>query len=587
MDFYGFYTGQEFEAYKYLGAHYTKEHTTFRTFAPSAAGVELVLNGQGHGMQRVHDGNFYEITLDQVKEGDLYEFRIWHRDGSCQEHCDPYGFGMELRPAHKSVVRDLNRYAFTDEKWLKDREDISTKPLNIYEVHAGSFQKPGTGQTDWYTYEELGEVLIPYLKESGYNCVEFLPLSEHPCDESWGYQNTGYFAPTARYGTAEGLQKLVDQMHQNGIYVLLDFVPVHFATDDYGLKRYDGGELYEYPSRDVGVSEWGSCNFMHSRGEVRCFLQSAAYYWMKEFHFDGIRMDAISRIIYWQGDERRGVNGNAVDFIRFMNKGLKERVPNCILAAEDSTNFPGVTAPADQGGLGFDLKWNMGWMHDTLEYFQLDPSARTDAYHKLTFSMMYAYNEHYLLPLSHDEVVHGKATILQKMNGDYERKFPQARAMYAYMMLHPGKKLMGNEIGQFREWDEKREQDWNLLDFPIHEAFYHYMKELNHLYLDHPALWEKDFNRDGFTWLDCHQEGRVIYAMQRMAGDQTVIGVFNFSAQPQNGYAVPLQKDGSYRELLNSDWECFGGSKKREEPVYENGCVLDLSPFSAVLLVNG
>ena len=595
MDFYGFYTGQEFEAYKYLGAHYTKERTTFRTFAPSAAGVELVLNGQGHGMQRVHDGNFYEITLDQVKEGDLYEFRIWHRDGSCQEHCDPYGFGMELRPAHKSVVRDLNRYAFTDEKWLKDREGISTKPLNIYEVHAGSFKKPGTGQTDWYTYEELGEVLIPYLKESGYNCVEFLPLSEHPCDESWGYQNTGFFAPTARYGTAEGLQKLVDQMHQNGIYVLLDFVPVHFATDDYGLKRYDGGELYEYPSRDVGVSEWGSCNFMHSRGEVRCFLQSAAYYWMKEFHFDGIRMDAISRIIYWQGDERRGVNGNAVDFIRFMNKGLKERVPNCILAAEDSTNFPGVTAPADQGGLGFDLKWNMGWMHDTLEYFQLDPSARTEAYHKLTFSMMYAYNEHYLLPLSHDEVVHGKATILQKMNGDYERKFPQARAMYAYMMMylymftHPGKKLnfMGNEIGQFREWDEKREQDWNLLDFPIHEAFYHYMKELNHLYLDHPALWEKDFNRDGFTWLDCHQEGRVIYAMQRMAGDQTVIGVFNFSAQPQNGYAVPLQKDGSYRELLNSDWECFGGSKKREEPVYENGCVLDLSPFSAVLLVNG
>ena len=551
MDFYGFYTGQEFEAYKYLGAHYTKERTTFRTFAPSAAGVELVLNGQGHGMQRVHDGNFYEITLDQVKEGDLYEFRIWHRDGSCQEHCDPYGFGMELRPAHKSVVRDLNRYAFTDEKWLKDREDISTKPLNIYEVHAGSFKKPGTGQTDWYTYEELGEVLIPYLKESGYNCVEFLPLSEHPCDESWGYQNTGFFAPTARYGTAEGLQKLVDQMHQNGIYVLLDFVPVHFATDDYGLKRYDGGELYEYPSRDVGVSEWGSCNFMHSRGEVRCFLQSAAYYWM--------------------------------------NKGLKERVPNCILAAEDSTNFPGVTAPADQGGLGFDLKWNMGWMHDTLEYFQLDPSARTEAYHKLTFSMMYAYNEHYLLPLSHDEVVHGKATILQKMNGDYERKFPQARAMYAYMMLHPGKKLnfMGNEIGQFREWDEKREQDWNLLDFPIHEAFYHYMKELNHLYLDHPALWEKDFNRDGFIWLDCHQEGRVIYAMQRMAGDQTVIGVFNFSAQPQNGYAVPLQKDGSYRVLLNSDWECFGGSKKREELVYENSCVLDLSPFSAVLLVNG
>ena len=592
MDFYGFYTGTEFHAHEYLGAHVTDDGVVFRVFAPAARGIAVIgefNEWNGEPMHKIYDGNFWECVIPTAKVGQMYKYRIYDQNGGCLDRCDPYGRRMELRPHSASIICGGGKQKFTDEKWLKDREDISTKPLNIYEVHAGSFKKPGTGQTDWYTYEELGEVLIPYLKESGYNCVEFLPLSEHPCDESWGYQNTGFFAPTARYGTAEGLQKLVDQMHQNGIYVLLDFVPVHFATDDYGLKRYDGGELYEYPSRDVGVSEWGSCNFMHSRGEVRCFLQSAAYYWMKEFHFDGIRMDAISRIIYWQGDERRGVNGNAVDFIRFMNKGLKERVPNCILAAEDSTNFPGVTAPADQGGLGFDLKWNMGWMHDTLEYFQLDPSARTDAYHKLTFSMMYAYNEHYLLPLSHDEVVHGKATILQKMNGDYERKFPQARAMYAYMMLHPGKKLnfMGNEIGQFREWDEKREQDWNLLDFPIHEAFYHYMKELNHLYLDHPALWEKDFNRDGFTWLDCHQEGRVIYAMQRMAGDQTVIGVFNFSAQPQNGYAVPLQKDSSYRELLNSDWECFGGSKKREEPVYENGCVLDLSPFSAVLLVNG
>ena len=570
----------------------TDDGVVFRVFAPAASGIAVIgefNEWNGDPMHKIYDGNFWECVIPTAKVGQMYKYRIYDQSGGCLDRCDPYGRRMELRPHSASIICGGGKQKFTDEKWLKDREDISTKPLNIYEVHAGSFKKPGTGQTDWYTYEELGEVLIPYLKESGYNCVEFLPLSEHPCDESWGYQNTGFFAPTARYGTAEGLQKLVDQMHQNGIYVLLDFVPVHFATDDYGLKRYDGGELYEYPSRDVGVSEWGSCNFMHSRGEVRCFLQSAAYYWMKEFHFDGIRMDAISRIIYRQGDERRGVNGNAVDFIRFMNKGLKERVPNCILAAEDSTNFPGVTAPADQGGLGFDLKWNMGWMHDTLEYFQLDPSARTEAYHKLTFSMMYAYNEHYLLPLSHDEVVHGKATILQKMNGDYERKFPQARAMYAYMMLHPGKKLnfMGNEIGQFREWDEKREQDWNLLDFPIHEAFYHYMKELNHLYLDHPALWEKDFNRDGFIWLDCHQEGRVIYAMQRMAGDQTVIGVFNFSAQPQNGYAVPLQKDGSYRVLLNSDWECFGGSKKREELVYENSCVLDLSPFSAVLLVNG
>ena len=587
-----FYTGHLFDVYRYFGAHKEGENFIFRVFAPSAKGVCVFgefSNWTEIPMYQEGQSGVYVSQPIPAKTGQMYKYCIYTANGGRVEHCDPYGFQMELRPGDCSILTDLYSYKFKDEKWMKNRTVGFDSPVNIYEIHAGSWRKKGEGQTDWYTYTELAKLLIPYVKKNHYTHIEMMPLSEHPFDGSWGYQNTGFFAPTARYGTPDELKKFVDECHQAGIGVIMDFVPVHFAVDYYGLKEFDGTCLYEYPNAAVGESEWGSCNFMHSRGEVRCFLQSAAYYWMKEFHFDGIRMDAISRIIYWQGDERRGVNGNAVDFIRFMNKGLKERVPNCILAAEDSTNFPGVTAPADQGGLGFDLKWNMGWMHDTLEYFQLDPSARTEAYHKLTFSMMYAYNEHYLLPLSHDEVVHGKATILQKMNGDYERKFPQARAMYAYMMLHPGKKLnfMGNEIGQFREWDEKREQDWNLLDFPIHEAFYHYMKELNHLYLDHPALWEKDFNRDGFTWLDCHQEGRVIYAMQRMAGDQTVIGVFNFSAQPQNGYAVPLQKDGSYRELLNSDWECFGGSKKREEPVYENGCVLDLSPFSAVLLVNG
>lgn len=592
MDFYGFYTGKIFDAYEFLGAHPDKDGTTFRTFAPAASRITVIgefNDWQEWELNKTYDGNFWECYAKGAKPGMMYKYRIYRQDGNCVEHCDPYGFGMELRPAFASIIRDLSHYKFKDSKWMQKRSVCKDKPLNIYELHFGSFKKPSEKADDWYTYVEMIDILIPYLKENDYNYIEIMPLSEHPCDESWGYQNTGFFSPTARYGTAEELMKFIDACHKNDIGVIMDFVPVHFAVDHYALSDYDGTALYEYPHQDVGVSEWGSCNFMHSRGEVRSFLQSAANYWLSVYHVDGIRMDAISRIIYWQGDERRGVNGNAVDFIRFMNKGLKERVPNCILAAEDSTNFPGVTAPTDQGGLGFDLKWNMGWMHDTLEYFQLDPAARTEAYHKLTFSMMYAYNEHYLLPLSHDEVVHGKATILQKMNGDYERKFPQARAMYAYMMLHPGKKLnfMGNEIGQFREWDEKREQDWNLLDFPIHKAFYHYMKELNHLYLDHPALWEKDFDRDGFTWLDCHQEGRVIYAMQRMSGDQTVIGVFNFSAQPQNGYAVPLQKDGSYRVLLNSDWECFGGSKKREEPVYENDCVLDLSPFSAVLLVNG
>lgn len=287
---------------------------------------------------------------------------------------------------------------------------------------------------------------------------------------------------------------MIDELHRNKIGAILDFVPVHFAVDYYGLAKYDGSALYEYPNNDVGISEWGSNNFMHSRGEVRSFLQSCANYWLQTFHFDGLRMDAISRIIYWHGDEKRGVNGNAVDFIKYMNQGLKDRNPGCFLAAEDSTNFANVTKSVSEGGLGFDYKWDMGWMHDTLSYFQMSPDDRYNNYHKLTFSMMYYYNEKFLLPLSHDEVVHGKATILQKMYGDYDIKFPQARAFYMYMMVHPGKKLnfMGNELGQFREWDEKREQDFMLLDFPIHRAFNNYIADLNKNYLSHSAFSEKN-----------------------------------------------------------------------------------------------
>ena len=579
MDFYGFYTGQEFEAYKYLGAHYTKERTTFRTFAPSAAGVELVLNGQGHGMQRVHDGNFYEITLDQVKEGDLYEFRIWHRDGSCQEHCDPYGFGMELRPAHKSVVRDLNRYAFTDEKWLKDREDISTKPLNIYEVHAGSFKKPGTGQTDWYTYEELGEVLIPYLKESGYNCVEFLPLSEHPCDESWGYQNTGFFAPTARYGTAEGLQKLVDQMHQNGIYVLLDFVPVHFAVDSYGLAKYDGTHLYEYPHSAVGESEWGSYNFIHSRREVRCFLQSAADYWLTEFHFDGLRMDAVSRLIYWQGDPARGVNGDTLEFLKNMNRGLKARHPSALLIAEDSTAYPGVTRPVDEGGLGFDYKWDLGWMHDTLEFCQTQPDLRPRDHGKLLWSMHYFSNEHYLLPLSHDEVVHGKAAIVQKMWGADEcDKYAQARVMYLYMFTHPGKKLnfMGNELGQLYEWSEAGTLDWVLAERPFHRFFHSLCKT----YVENSAL-HADYAPDNFRWAENHADAPCVFGMERRANGETLLALCNFADSEQN-FTASLPK---FTILLDSNAAEFGGTGETLAVSRKDSlCTVALPRYSAVLL---
>ncbi|MBM6717300.1 1,4-alpha-glucan branching protein GlgB [Gemmiger formicilis] len=585
MDFYGFYTGQIFDAHEFLGAHLQPGGTVFRTFAPGATAVELLLDGQPRPMQKMADGNFYELTVPDAPPGTPYEYRIHTRNGGWTDHCDPYGFGMELRPAHRSVVRDLGAYTFTDARWMRTRTDRRTGPLNIYEMHLGSWRRKPDGE--FYTYDELAEPLADYLCESGYNYVEFLPLTEHPCDESWGYQVTGFFAPTSRYGTAAQLMALVDTLHNRGIGVIMDFVPAHFALDPYGLAQYDGTALYEYPHQDVGVSEWGSCNFMHSRGEVRSFLQSAGHYWLEKFHFDGLRYDAISRIIYWQGDERRGVNGNGVEFLRTMNKGLKQRHPGCLLAAEDSTSFEGVTRPAEQGGLGFDYKWDLGWMHDTLSFLQTDPACRPDNYHKLTFSMMYYYKERYLLPFSHDEVVHGKATILQKMNGGYDGKFPQGRALYLYMMTHPGKKLnfMGSEIGQLREWDQDREQDWCLRSYPNHDGFYHYIQALNRIYLAEPALWEADETPDGFAWLDCHLESQCVYVFERRAGNRRVAAAFNFSDRAQP-FGVPVQAQGA-RALLYSDWQPYGGmTPEGASPctVAEGKLSGTLAPFSAVLL---
>ncbi|MCI6534168.1 MAG: 1,4-alpha-glucan branching protein GlgB [Lachnospiraceae bacterium] len=595
MDFFGFYTGKIFDAYRYLGAHVEEQGVTFRTFAPGASRITLIgeFNGwQEWEMNRVHDGNFWECYVQNAHPGMMYKYRIYRQDQSYVDHCDPYGYGMELRPNSASYIRDLSSYAFQDDAWMRNRTDCKEQPLNIYEIHFGSFKKPSDKADDWYTYTEMADILIPYLKEYGYNYVEIMPLSEHPCDESWGYQNTGFFSPTSRYGTVEDLMKFVDTCHQNDIGVILDFVPVHFAVDGYALANYDGTALYEYPHQDVGVSEWGSCNFMHSRGEVRSFLQSAANYWLTEYHMDGIRMDAISRIIYWQGEPARGVNHNAVEFIREMNRGLKTMHPTAILSAEDSTSFPNVTKPVSEGGLGFDYKWDMGWMNDTLDYFRTAPEYRSRDYHKLTFSMMYYYNDTFLLPLSHDEVVHGKATILQKMNGDYDMKFPQARAFYMYMYAHPGKKLnfMGNELGQLREWDEKREQDWNILKYPIHDAFHHFMKDLNLIYQTHPALSQKDYTPDGFQWIDCHQEERCIYAFERRSDQERILALFNFSDTQQEKYEFEVKDAKKLTILIASDMEQYAGTKKYKAmniPVQNGKAILDLEPYSAIYLQVG
>lgn len=619
MDIYEFYSGRSFDAYRELGAHVKKEVTgkktvvsgvEFVTYAPNALGVNVIgeFNDWNETvMERCYDGSFFKVFVPEARPGMMYKYKIYHRDGSSMEHCDPYGFGMELRPAFASIIRDMDTYRFHDAKWMKNRSVCQGSPLNIYEVHLGSwrtkpvFDEQGNPLTpeeiaesnrvaeSWYTYKEIAPMLAEYVKEQGYNYVEFMPLSEHPFDQSWGYQNTGFFSPTSRYGTADDLKEMIDILHQHNIGTILDFVPVHFALDGYGLARYDGTALYEYPSNDVGYSEWGSMNFIHSKGEVRSFLQSAANYWLSEYHFDGLRMDAISRIIYWMGDESRGVNDRAVDFIRNMNQGLKDRHPSIILCAEDSTDFKGTTKETKYGGLGFDYKWDMGWMNDTLNFFRTLPFVRGEHYHDLTFSMVYNYNERYLLPLSHDEVVHGKATIIQKMAGMYEEKFPQAKALYAYMYAHPGKKLnfMGNEIGQFREWDEKREQDWDLLKYPNHDSFHQYMKALNKIYMKEPALSAWDDDPNGFAWILCGKENDVVYIFQREVNEDKVIVVLNLSGLVYKNYHFNYGNGDTMKVLINSDWNKFGGSTKDTEKTIKgvNGDFgFDLPAFSGIYL---
>ena len=600
MDMYGFYSGKVFDAYKYLGAHVKENEVTFRTFAPNAKKIELIgefNDWNGIEMKRADDDNFFECTIENAKPGMLYKYKIYNKNGRCVDHCDPYGFGMEVRPNTASIIRDLDEYKFNDDEWIKRRDDCKDKPLNIYEVHLGSWRKKS--DDTWYTYREISELLIPYVKEYGYNYIEIMPLSEHPCDESWGYQNTGFFSPTSRYGTAIDLMYFIDKCHENNIGVIMDFVPVHFAIDEFALANYDGTSLYEYPYEDIEMSQWGSKNFIHSRGEVRSFLQSAANYWIEEYHFDGLRVDALSNIIYWQGNSDRGENKGAIEFIKGMNKGLKELHPTVILAAEDSTAYPKVTEKVEDGGLGFDYKWDMGWMNDTLEYFKMHPYDRKRAYHKLTFSMMYFYSEHFLMPLSHDEVVHGKATIIQKMHGEYGDKFKQVRALYMYMYAHPGKKLnfMGNEIAQFREWDEKREQDWNILDYPIHNNFYKFMKKLNNIYLEYPALYKNDYEYSGFRWIDCHQEDKCIYVFERVCKEQRVIAIFNFSNEYHKDYELKVDSIKKMRLIIDSNSDDLEANEviyivrannrsdkvkenKSEEEI-ENTILIDIPAFSA------
>ncbi|MCH5188092.1 MAG: 1,4-alpha-glucan branching protein GlgB [Oscillospiraceae bacterium] len=565
MNEHEFFMGREFFAHEYFGAHIDGDCVIFRIFAPGVRGVALMgdfNDWHTEPMNLISAGSIYELRRP-AKAGQLYKYRIYLRDGSERDHCDPYAFGGELRPGWASRIADMS-HDWRDGEFMASRDKRYDKPMNIYEVHLGSWlRKPEAENVEdgWYSYGEIAPKLAEYAKDMGYTHIEVLPLGEHPFDGSWGYQMTGYFCPTPRWGTAAELKEFVDVMHENGIGVITDFVPVHFAANDYALAELDGAGVYEYPNDGAGKSEWGTRNFNFFRGEVRSFIQSAANYWLSEYHFDGIRMDAISNCIYWQGNSGRGVNEGAVNFVRNMNKGLHGLHPGAILIAEDSSNYLKVTAPVEYDGLGFDYKWDMGWMNDTLDFFRLDPLLRGGSYHKLSFSMMYFYNELYLLPFSHDEVVHGKATIMQKMWGDYELKFPQCRALYAYMYTHPGKKLnfMGNEIGQLREWDEEKEPDYFLLKYPNHDSFKHYVRDLNKLYLSEPALHEGEYNSSCFRWLVVDDPMGVVYAYERSAGEERIVTVLNLSGNEHKDYQIGIDNAETLLPLINSDWEPYSG----------------------------
>ena len=605
---YLFNSGDNFKSYEMLGSHKVKidgvDGWRFAVWAPKAVSVRVVgdfndWNGYDKMLERIETSGVWYGFFTDIEEGMLYKYAIEAEDGETYYKADPYAVKSELRPGTASVTKDIsNNYKWGDKAWISARGKNSTltEPMNIYEIHIGSWKIHDDGS--FYTYRELADELVPYVKKMGYTHIELMPITEYPFDGSWGYQVTGFFSATTRYGESEDLKYLIDKCHKNHIGIIMDWVPAHFPRDAHGLRMFDGTPVYEYADPRLGEhKDWGTMVFDYSKSEVISFLISSAYFWAEQYHIDGIRVDAVSSMLYrdysrndgeWVPNEYGG-NGNleAVDFLKKLNKIMGTEFPNFMMVAEESTAWPLVTAPPENDGLGFNYKWNMGWMNDTLDYFRTAPEYRSRDYHKLTFSMMYYYNDVFLLPLSHDEVVHGKATIAQKMHGEYEEKFPQARAFYMYMYAHPGKKLnfMGNEIGQLREWDEKREQDWDILKYPIHDAFHHFMQELNHLYMTTPALSAKDYENAGFQWLDCHQEERCIYAFERTDGKDRIVAVFNFSDEDQEGYELPITDAKELEVILASDDVTFGGSKKytkKKVKVTDGKAVLDLSAYSAV-----
>ena len=573
---YLFHEGTNYHSHKFLGSFLEGDSCTFRVWAPNAKRV--FVTGEfcswyphTYEMKRINDRGIYEIQIPGVSEFDTYKYVIVTHSGVELWKADPYAKHAETRPLTASKVYTLPEYKWKDKKWMDNRTVPYHQPMNIYEVHLGSWKHNEEGKE--LSYRELAHRLVEYVKEMNYTHVELLPITEYPYDKSWGYQATGYFSPTSRYGTPEDFMYFVDICHQNNIGVILDWVPGHFTKDAHGLYEFDGTPCYEYSdTRKMEHEGWGTRVFDYGRNEVKSFLTSSAVSWIEDYHIDGIRVDAVSSMIFlnYCRDEDKSArniyggfeNLEAIDFLKNLNLYIKENYPGVSMIAEESTSYPKVTAAVEHGGLGFDFKWNMGWMNDSLDYLETDPFFRKGVHNKFTFSMHYAFSENFILPISHDEVVHGKKSLLDKSPVPYEDKFANFKAFLGYMYAHPGKKLafMGIDIAQFIEWDEERELDWLLMLYPKHVFTHRYVKELNKYYKTTPALWENDSDWDGFRWHVVDDNNNNVFAFSRKdRSGKEVLVVSNFSNQVLKNYEIGVDTWRSYKIALNSDAKKYDG----------------------------
>lgn len=613
---YLFHEGSNSNAYEYFGSHRKNKNTVvFRVWAPDAKNVSVTgdfnnwSETENPMKQLKNSGGVWEAEIKNIKPYDMYKYCITAADGRTLMKCDPYGFHMETRPGTATKYYEIDDcYEWHDEKWVEGRngKNIYESPVNIYEIHAGSWKQYDDG--NFYSYRALADALVPYVKKMGYTHIEFMPLTEYPFDGSWGYQVTGYFAATSRYGEPKDLMYLVDKCHENGIGVILDWVPAHFPKDANGLYEFDGGPLYEYSDPRKGEHYgWGTRVFDFGKNEVRSFLMSSASFWLKKYHLDGIRIDAVASMLYLDYDRKDGEwvpnknggneNLEAVEFLQKLNENIFRDFPYAMMIAEESTSWPMVTKPVFSGGLGFNFKWNMGWMNDILRYFSLDGFFRKFNHDCITFSMFYAFSENFVLPISHDEVVHGKKSLIDKMPGSYDEKFAGVRAFLGYMMAHPGKKLMfmGQEFGQFIEWNYEKGLDWLLLDYPKHRALQNYFKKINEFYKANPAFWQIDYSWEGFSWISSDDKDNSVIAFRRIdEKGKEIIVVCNFTNVERCDYRIGIPKKGAYKIVFNSDDVDFGGEGKgnkgklKTESInmhgFEQSISLDLPPMSAIYI---